>query len=271
MTDLERYYNKFDEDHRLKTRHGQVEFTTSMKYIHDAVNTVKKQRGLEDTSSTNGEIRILDIGAATGAYSVPLSEEGFSVTAVELVERNLKALESKHAHVNCWPGNALDLHFLDDETFDVTLIFGPLYHLHTEEEMLTALSEAKRVTKKGGIILAAYVMNEYAVLTYCFRQQHIQEVLERGALTDDFHTVASEKELYTYLRLEDINRLAEKSGLSRLKIIAADGAADYLRRELNALSEEEFKSFIAFHLATCERSELLGASSHLVDILQKKD
>ena len=35
MTALEKYYNKFNEDHRLTTRHGIVEFTTSMKYIHD--------------------------------------------------------------------------------------------------------------------------------------------------------------------------------------------------------------------------------------------
>ncbi len=262
MTDLERYYNKFDEDHRLKTRHGQVEFTTTMKYIHRAIDKIRGER-------SNQDISILDIGAGTGAYSVPLSQEGYSVTAVELVERNLKVLESKHAHVNCWPGNALNLGFLDEEKFDVTLIFGPLYHLHSQEEMVKALTQARRVTRTGGIILAAYVTNEYAVLTYCFRQQHIGEVLERGALTEDFHTVADPKELYTYLRLEDIQTLSDRAGLKRIQTIAADGAADYFRRELNALSEEDFQSFIRYHLATCERPELLGASSHLVDILEK--
>ena len=34
MTELEKYYNKFNEEKRLKSRHGQVEFITSMKYIH---------------------------------------------------------------------------------------------------------------------------------------------------------------------------------------------------------------------------------------------
>ena len=51
------------------------------------------------------------------------------------------------------------------------------------------------------------------------------------------------------------------------KIIAADGASDYIRRELNALDDDEFNFFIQYHLANCERPELLGASSHLVDIL----
>ena len=255
MTDLEKYYNKFDEEHRLTTRHGIVEFTTTMKYIHDFIPENKK-------------IKILDIGAGTGRYSVSLSQEGHFVTAVELVPRNLKVLESKHANVNCWPGDARDLHFLDSGTFDITLIFGPLYHLHTESEMLQALGEARRVTKKGGIIFAAYVMNEYSIIQYCFKKNMIKDCLKNGSVTKDFHTVANPKELYTYLRLEDIDRLNKKSGLERIKIIAADGPSDYMRRELNAMDEETFKLFLDYQLATCERPELLGASSHLVDILK---
>lgn len=255
MTALEKYYNKFNEEHRLTTRHGTVEYTTSMKYIHDYI-------------PEGSHIKILDIGAGTGRYSVALANEGHSVTAVELVPRNLSVLESKHSPVNCWPGDARDLHFLSDETFDITLIFGPLYHLHTQQDMLKAISEARRVTKKGGVILAAYVMNEYSILTYCFKEGHIKEALEQKKLTQDFHTIADESELYTYLRIEDINELNRLSGLERIKLIAADGPSDYMRRELNAMDEETFSHFIDYHLATCERPELLGASSHLVDILR---
>ena len=61
-------------------------------------------------------------------------------------------------------GNALHLKKLEDNTYDLTLLFGPMYHLMTKEEKIQALSEAKRVTKPGGIILVAYVMNEYAVV-----------------------------------------------------------------------------------------------------------
>lgn len=255
MTNLERYYNKFNEEHRLTTRHGMVEYTTTMKYIHDCIG------GREG-------LRILDIGAGTGRYSVPLSQEGHNVTAVELVERNLKVLESKHSQVNCWPGNALDLHFLKEEYFDITLIFGPLYHLHTQEERLKAFEQARRVTKKGGIILAAYVMDDYSVITYCFKQHHALECRENNTLTKDFHSVCREEDLYCYLRLNDINELNEKTGLERMKIIAADGSADYIRKELNEMSEEEFSMFLEYHLANCERMELLGASSHTVDILR---
>ncbi len=258
MTPLEKYYNKFKEDHRLTTRHGIVEFTVSMKHIHDCL----KEYG--------PNAKILDVGAGTGRYSVALAREGFDVTAVELVKHNLEILMAKHENVKCWPGDARNLDFLPDETFDITLLFGPMYHLHSDEDRVKALSEAKRVTKKDGVILVAYVMNEYAVLSYCFREGKIAEVMKNGTLTEDFHTITSmEKDLYSYTRLEDMNRLNEKAGLSRVKIFAPDGAADYMRKEINALSEEDFQLFIKYQLAVCERPELLGASSHTVDVLKK--
>ena len=69
--------------------------------------------------------------------------------------------------------------------------------------------------------------------------------------------------------MEDIGKIDELGGLSRVKMIAADGAANYIRPYLNALTEEEYEAFIRYHLATCERMDLMGASSHTVDILTK--
>ena len=161
----------------------------------------------------------------------------------------------------------MDLSFLPENNFDITLLFGPMYHLLTKEEKLKAFEEAKRVTKPGGYIFVAYVLNDYSVISYCFKQNKIKECMERKSLTSDFHQIVTEDDLYSYLRLEDINELNSITGLKREKIIAADGAADYIRRELNALDEESFAYFIEYHLANCERPELLGASSHLVDIL----
>lgn len=264
MTQLEKYYNKFNEEHRLTTRHGRVEFAVSMKYIHDCAEKIR------ETFGKDRPVKILDVGAGTGRYSVALSEEGFDVTAVELVKRNLDVLMKKHAKVKCWPGDARNLSFLSDVTFDVTLLFGPMYHLHSDEDRLAALNEAKRVTKKGGFILVAYVMNEYAVLSYCFKEGKILECVKNGTLTEDFHTITElEKDLYSYTRLEDMTRLNGKAGLSRVKTFAPDGAADYMRREINALDEESFEWFIKYQTAVAERPELLGASSHTVDILQK--
>lgn len=261
MADLEKYYNKFHEENRLKTRHGLVEFNTSLHYINECISSLAEKNP--------SAIKIADIGAGTGRYSVELCHQGYDVTAVELVKHNLEILRSKHENIKTWQGDARNLKMLEDETFDITLLFGPMYHLHGDENKLQALNEAKRITKKNGFILVAYVMNEYSVISYCFREHKWKEVAEKNGLSEDFHTICTEADLYDYARLEDLERLNNKAKLQRVKLIAPDGAADYIRRELNEMEEEEFHAFLSFQLAIAERTELLGASSHVVDILIK--
>ncbi len=259
MTELEEYYNKFNEEKRLNSRHGQVEFLTSMKYIHKYINPDMKPQ----------DFKILDIGAGTGRYSVALAEEGYDVTAVELVKYNLGILKSKNSSVKAMQGNALRLKKLPDNEFDLTLLFGPMYHLFGFEDKKKALLEAKRVTKPGGIILVAYCMNEYSVLTYAFKEKHILECVEQNRFTEDFHTISAKENLYDYVRIEDINSLNQACNLTRLQILSPDGPANYIRPFLNQLSEEEFAHFITYHLSTCERQDLIGAGAHTLDILQK--
>ena len=262
MTDLELYYNKFNEEKRLDSRHGQVEFVTSMKYIHKYLEELERVK-------EKSQIAILDVGAATGRYSVPLAEEGYDVTAVELVKHNLARLKAKGSSVKAYQGNAMKLKRFEDDSFDLVLVFGPMYHLHSKEDKLKALAEAKRVVRPGGVILVAYIMNEYSVITYAFKERHILEGMANGMLDESFHCTQKANDLYSFVRTEDIEALNKEAGLERLEIIAADGAANYIRPFLNALNEEEFKMFIEYHLATCERADLLGASGHLVDILRK--
>lgn len=256
MTEIEKYYNKFNEEKRLNSRHGKVEFITSMKYIHQYLGDDKNKK-------------ILDIGAGTGRYSVALADEGYDVTAVELVKYNLGILKKKNSSVKAYQGNALKLSRFEDKEFDLILLFGPMYHLFTLEDKVKALTEAKRVLKDDGVILVAYCMNEYSVLTYGFKEGHILECIEQGKLTKDFRVNTGVEDLYDYVRLEDIECYNREAGLVREKIISADGPADYMRPILNAMDEKTFETFIEYHLSTCERMELMGAGAHTVDILRK--
>ena len=255
---LVNYYNKFKENKRLLSRHGQVEFLTTLKYIHECLEGMEKAK-------------ILDVGAGTGRYSFELAGEGHDVTALELVEHNLDVLRSQKgkAKIKAYQGNAMDLSRFEDDTFDVTLVFGPMYHLFEYEDKLKALEEAKRVTKKGGYILVAYIMSEYGVITFAFKEQNIKACMEKGMLDESFQCQTTPEDLYDYMRLETIERLKDDAGLERVKIIAADGAANYIRPILKEMDEESFQLFMAYHFATCERMDLMGASAHTVDILKK--
>lgn len=261
MTPLEKYYNKFNEDKRLNTRHGQVEFITSLKYIHEYL------KGRDNA-------KILDVGAGTGRYSIELAREGYDVTAVELVQHNAGRIKQKAErlglNVKVHRGNAMNLKKFQNETFDMVLVFGPMYHLGKTEDRVRVLTEAKRVLKPDGVILVAYIMNEYSVISYAFKENNINQCIREGKFSSDFHTLSTAEDLYHFVRLEDMDAFNEQAGLKRIKVIAADGAANYIRPVLNSLDEEGFKHFIEYHLATCERPDLMGATGHTVDILMKR-
>lgn len=250
------YYNKFNEDKRITHRHTIVEYTTAMKYIHEYLNKINNPK-------------ILDVGAGTGAYSIKLANEGYDVTAVELIKHNLMTLKAKNSPVKAYLGNATDLSMFKDNSFDMVLLFGPLYHLISKEDKLKALMEAKRVVKDGGYILVSYYMNEYAIITHGFKDNNILEAIKNNEIDESFHITPKETDLYSMVRLDDINELNSISNLKRIKILAQDGPSDYIRPALNKMDEETFKTYVKYHLLTCERPELLGASSHVLDILKK--
>lgn len=253
-TKLDEYYNKFNEEKRLNSRHGQVEYQVTMSYIHKFLKP--------------GD-RILDVGAATGRYSIPLFEEGYDVTAVEPVQHNLGRLKAKKPELPAFKGDARKLKRFADESFNLVLLFGPMYHLIDDKDKLQALKEAERVTKKGGLVMVAYIMNEYSILTYGFREQHILEIREKGKIDASWRVRPDEEDLYDYVRLEDIAELNAATELERVCIFSPDGPANHMRRELNRLTEEEFSAFIAYQMSVAERSDLLGAGGHIVDILRK--
>ncbi len=194
---IEQHYNKHPEDKRLLRRHGIVEFETTMYHL---------LRFLREDDM------VLDVGAGTGRYTSALMAKGFDVKAVELVRRNIEVFLKREPDADVVQGDARNMSFIPDDTYDVTLLLGPLYHLIGEDEKLKALNEAKRVTKPGGLIFVAYLMNEYSILSYCFDEDRIGDLLARGVVDSDFHIQTPESELYDYVRMNDVNHLNEKAG-----------------------------------------------------------
>ncbi len=251
------YYNKFNEDKRLTHRHGIVEYETTMKYILKYLNKINNPK-------------ILDVGAGTGKYSISLYEKGYDVTAVELVKHNLMTLKGKNKTIKAILGDARNLNQFKDKTFDMVLLFGPMYHLISKEDKLQALTEAKRVLKDDGIIMISYYMNEYAIIKHGFMENTILDDINNKLVDDKFHITPKEDDLYSMVRLEDIDELNSICNLKRIKIIAQDGPSDYIRPIINKMDDETFKTYIKYHQSICERKELLGASSHVLDILKKR-
>jgi len=243
------FYNKFNEDKRLYRRHGQVEYQTSMAYLHRYLSP--------------GD-RIVDIGAGAGRYSLALKNEGYDVTAVEYVRPNIGKIRAKDRELKVIEASAVDLSMFQDEEFDVSILFGPMYHLYSKEDRIKALKEAKRITRK--YIFVTYIMNEYSVIRYAFMDQNYTQVKDK---LDETYRIDDPDALFFQARIEDMDELNRICGLKLLCRFASDGPSDYIRSQLNAMDDETFAAYLDFHQKTCERKDLLGASSHVVDILTK--
>ena len=92
---------------------------------------------------------------------------------------------------------------------------------------------------------------------------------EKKSVNEEFHVVSKENDLYSFVTMEEIDKLKNECKLVREKIISQDGLTDYFRREINSLDEEEFKLYLKYHFSICEKYEFLGTSSHVMDILRK--
>lgn len=255
---LTQFYENYDEDNRLMSGYGAVEFLTTLRYIEMYLRP---------------NMRILEIGAATGRYSHHFARLGYPVDALELVEHNIEIFKKNTQpgeKITITQGNAKDLSAFADDTYDITLVLGPLYHLFTEEEKLQALSEAVRVTKKGGILFCAYCMGDASVLLYGFRRGKIHELMEKCMLDPvTFHTFSKPWDLFELHRKEDIEALRSHFNVTPLHFVATDGYANHMRETLAEMDDEMFELYIRYHFATCERQDMIGYSNHTLDIFRK--
>lgn len=253
---IEEYYNKFNENKRLKSKHGQVEFYVTMLKLMEELKGINKPK-------------ILDIGAGTGAYSIELNKLGFDVVAVELVKHNLEVLHTLNQKIEAYQGNALDLSRFSDNSFDVVLLLGPMYHLFTFEDKLKALLEAKRVVKNGGVIFVAYCMKDYAIITHAFKENHLKEDLASCKLDENFNLHTTEDDLYSYDNIETINKLKKTADLKRKRLFSPDGPTDYMRECVKNMDDETFEKYKSYVLSISDRQDLIGSGSHVVDVLIK--
>lgn len=252
------FYAQTNEESRLlRSRHGQLEYFTTMNYIHRYAGPGAK---------------VLEVGAGTGRYSIVLAEEGMDVTAVELVEENLAVLRKNSEgmeNVHAFQGDATDLSRFPDGAFDLTLVLGPMYHLYEPEEVNRAIDEAIRVTKPGGVVFFAFI-SVYAIMyanyfygKWAFGQEE--------NFTEDYQVRHYKEQLFTGYDVCEFEQLFAEKPVEWIATAGTDGMLEAIEERPDfSISDEEFEALSAWYLAFAEKRELLGSSSHLLYICRKK-
>lgn len=250
---VQKTYELFREDTRLnRSRAARVEFLTTVRYI--------------ETYLKPGD-QILDVGAGAGEYSLYFARKGYAVSALELADNNLRAFRAKLTEKDpgdLVQGNAMDLSRYADDSFDIVLLMGPLYHLSRDGDKLKCISEAKRVCKPGGKIFFAFISNDMVILTEFF---HRPDYFSAGDYDKD--TFRLHDFPFVFHTVDRAREVLRAGGVRVLREIASDGVSELLEDRINALDEDGYRQYLRYHFYICEKPELLGMSNHLLFIGEK--
>lgn len=256
MSSLQNYYNNiYTEDDRLfKDQKHKTEFILTTDYIDKYL-----KKGM----------KILELGAGTGAYSLLYASKGYEVDALEYVKENLDILKSKitkDMNINPVLGDARDLSIYEDNTFDMVLNLGPLYHLEGEDRD-KVIQEAKRVCKKGGLIYSAYISNN---LTFVKRVKKFDDyvVKYKEEILEGFR-IGDNENVFTLMYPSEMEELMKRNGLSKVHHLTTDGISDLIKERIDSLPEDQYKVWIDYLRTTAEREDQLGYGEHLLYIARK--
>ncbi len=241
---------------RAETRHTFECLRTTMAYIH---------RYASPCSS------ILEVGAGTGRYSVALAKEGMDVTAVELVEYNLAILQKNGkglSNLHSFQGDATDLGRFPDDSFDVTMLLGPMYHLFEPEDISRAIDEAIRVTKPGGVLMFAFI-SVFAIMyaNYFFGNWAAGQ---EENFTSDYRVRHFKEQLFTGYDIEEFEHLFDGKPVEWITTAGTDGFLQPIEKRPDfSIPDVDFDMFVDWYLAVAEKRELLGSTNHLLYICRK--
>jgi SAM-dependent methyltransferase len=151
------FYAGMDESRRLTYREGRVEFLRTQALVRAAIAPGS---------------RILDVGGADGAHTAWLLSDGHSVEILDRVPSHVERALARGFTART--GDARSLPYAN-ASFDVVLLLGPLYHLIDASDRATALSEARRVLRPGGLLAAAGISRIAVALDYLRKRRLDQE------------------------------------------------------------------------------------------------
>ena len=224
-------------------------------------------------------VNILDVGGGPGAYSSWLAEKGHKVHLVDPVPRHLKEAEErarKNPLKSIQKGDARNLNWSDD-TMDIVLLMGPLYHLTESNDRKMALREARRVLKSGGILFAVAI-TRFASLLDGIRSGAILDPVFRAIVARDLkdgqhRNPEEDKDYFTtayFHRPEELAVEITGCGFAQCQTFAVEGAAWLLGDIEDQLEDPERCEVLLDAIQKLETEpSLLGASPHVMAVAEK--
>ena len=266
--DIREFYSRGLERDRLSVGAGALELARTQAIL---------ERHLPEPPAN-----ITDVGGGPGRYALWLAERGYRVHLVDPVplhvEQAREAANGRPGAVlaSAEVGDARALAF-EDKSMDAVLLLGPLYHLPEREDRVHALTEARRVCKKGGVIVAAAI-SRFASTLDGIRGGYIEDPTFAKIAADDLRdgrhrNPTNDPRYFTtayFHRPEELAMECKDAGLTHLMTLAVEGPT-WMLSDLDArMTDANRRRAMLDALASVEAEPaLLGASAHLLAIASR--
>ena len=255
------YYDRFAEESRLASGPFKLEFERTKEIL---------LRCLPPAPA-----RVIDVGGAAGTYSAWLAELGYDVHLIDATPRLIAKARERNATLtrpiaSISVGDARSL-AEPDKSAAAVMIMGPLYHLPSSSDRLTALREPHRVLASSGMVVAAGI-SRYAsaldglsrkVLEPAFLRIRDQDLIDgqhrNPTDTLNFFTTAY------FHRPEDLRAELEEAGFSAVEVMGVEGVAWMFADFESRWADEALRHDILTIARALEAEpSIVGASAHLL-------
>ena len=265
VSDIAAYYNNnLMREHTRLERH-QLEHELTWRYLDQYL----PPQGF-----------ILEIGAASGRYTLELAKRGYTVTAVDmstgLLEENKRSIkEAGLGHqVHFVLADARNLSEVSEQEFDAILLMGPLYHLVELTDRQTVLEQALERLRTGGIIFSAFI-SRFGIMGDLLKnvpewiddQEEVQSILEHGK--DPDHYPEGGFRGY-FAQVSEITPLHERIGFETIILAGVEPAIAADDESYNKLEGKQRQQWLDLLYKISTEKSILGASRHLLYIGRKK-
>jgi len=267
--EIQEHYLKGQESQRLSSGQGELE-----RLRTQAIFT----RELPSPPAA-----VFDIGGGAGIHAFWLAQRGYQVHLIDPVELHLEQARSHEtasgvalASIACGDARMLEIAC---GIADAVLLLGPLYHLTERRDRIQALSEAHRILRPKGILLAAAI-SRFASLIDGLSRGFFRDGAFREIVTADLysgqHRNSTNNPLYFttsyFHRPEELAAEANEAGFNDVRILAVEGPAWSASQFRDAWSDPVQRERLMEFLSLIESEpSIQGASAHLMVVATSAD
>jgi SAM-dependent methyltransferase len=261
------YYGRGGETARLFRGHGRLELPRTQEVILRHLPA--------------GRRVVVDVGGGTGVYACWLAGLGHEVHLVDglpahvAAARDASARQAGRALASAQVGDARRLPWADARA-DAVLLLGPLYHLTERGDRLAALAEARRVTRPGGLLVAAAISRFASLLSGVaeglLADPAFVAIVERD-LADGQHRNPTVRDYFTtsyFHRPGELEDEARVAGWEPRELVGVEGPG-WLLPDLDARWRDpaERERLLWAARAVEREPTLLGLSPHILVVARR--